>query len=1447
MSMQRRRRSRFGIARRSHKTSQRTSRSRVGSLVSRYGLGMGVEQLEDRRMLAAGALDATFNPGGALPGTVIQHFSTDDATRAVAVDSLGRTVVAGTFGTGAPNSQDFAVARFNANGSLDTSFGSSGLVTINFEANRNDEARDVHIDPATGKITVVGVTRNSTGRLGIGIARLDSSGALDVSFDGDGKASAFALGIKAPPVPSIAVDWNLEPRGAAVDNLGNVVVAGKATFTGSAGVEDFVVAKFTSTGQLDASFAPGSAWGAGIAVTDFGDLDAANDVILQSDGKILAVGQGRQASDSPGIKFALARYNANGALDSTFDGDGLVTTNIPAFGSGRLHRINGVALQLDGKIVVAGTSEAGPASDAVVARYNSNGSLDTSFHGDGINDSIGVFLSAHESGEALVLQPDGAILVAGYAEPGGDRRLMLMRLTTNGSLDPSFDAGDVLDTGVVTENVSAGAGEFDEGLDLALTADGKVVVGGRSMTSGDTNHLLARYDLGLFSIEAGGPYDLAESESKVQLFGTSTTSGATFEWDLDGDGLFGETGANALNGDEDLQNPFYMSTGHDGPGTVLVTLKVTSGADTAFDTAQINLLNVAPTADFSHSGDIDEGESVTVSFTNQFDPSPSDLTAGLRYAYDFDDDGVWDIGGEDYASASEDASVIIPAKYINDGLAVRPIRARIYDKDNGFTKYEAELTINNVAPTLTLSGDDSVDEGSTYTLNLSSFDPGDDTIQKWTINWGNGNIEEFIGNPASVTHTYADGDNDYTISATATDEDGTFAAGNTLAISVNNVAPTLEIDGPASVNEGATYTLNLSSFDPGDDAITSWTINWGDGDIEEFIGNPASVTHTYADGNANYVISATATDEDGTFAAGNTVAVDVINVAPTLTISGAAEVDEGSVYTLNLSSSDPGADTITSWTINWGDGSETITGNATSVTHVYADGPDNYVITATATDEDGTFHSNSLAVSVDNVDPTITSLVVSSFTACSTLAGQPVTLAAAFVDVPADAHTALIEWGDGQTTFLDESQIGQLASLQHAYAVAGVYTVKLTVIDDDGGSATGEVETTVSGVFVDEVSRVLYVIGTECDDVVDVSKSGSSALKVTYKLGGGSQQQATVSLAAIDSVHILLAGGNDKGTVGSTVTTPATLDGGAGNDVLTGGNGNTLLLGGDGNDKLVGGNGNNTIFGGAGNDQLIGGNGNDVLVGGAGNDVLVGGNGDDHLDGGDGNDQLDGGNGNDVLVGGNGNDVLLGGNGDDQLDGGDGDDILTGGNGNDVLDGGAGNDVMSGGNGDDKLFGGEGNDVLVGDNGNDILVGGDGNDAIDGGNGNDLMIGGEGGDALVGGNGEDILVAGWTHFDANAGALDAIMAEWGSSRSYANRVANITGTVNPSWNSRLNGNVFLIADDGSAPGATVFDDGASDSLTGNNGNDLFFARLSGTEHDWINDLRNGDLVEDLIA
>jgi hypothetical protein len=220
-----------------------------------------------------------------------------------------------------------------------------------------------------------------------------------------------------------------------------------------------------------------------------------------------------------------------------------------------------------------------------------------------------------------------------------------------------------------------------------------------------------------------------------------------------------------------------------------------------------------------------------------------------------------------------------------------------------------------------------------------------------------------------VTHVYTVGPNNWTISASATDDVNTYSASNTVAVTVNHVPPTLSISGAVSVSEGAPYTLNLSGSDT--HPISNWTITWGDGSPAQTVnGNPPSVTHIYATGPNNWTISATATDNVGTYAAANTVSVTVNHVAPTLSISGPGSVNEGATYTLSLLGSD--THPITKWTITWGDGSpaQTVSGNPPSVTHVYMVSPNNYTISATATDNVGTYSAgNTVVVTVTPSSP----------------------------------------------------------------------------------------------------------------------------------------------------------------------------------------------------------------------------------------------------------------------------------------------------------------------------------------------------------------------------------------------------------------------------------------------------------------------------------------------
>jgi ELWxxDGT repeat protein/autotransporter-associated beta strand protein len=154
------------------------------------------------------------------------------------------------------------------------------------------------------------------------------------------------------------------------------------------------------------------------------------------------------------------------------------------------------------------------------------------------------------------------------------------------------------------------------------------------------------------------------------------------------------------------------------------------------------------------------------------------------------------------------------------------------------------------------------------------------------------------------------------------------------------------------------------------------------------------------------------------------------------------------------------------------------------------------------------------------------------------------------------------------------------------------------------------------------------------------------------------------------------------------------------------------------------------------------------------------------------------------------------------------------------------------------LFGGAGDDRLQGGGGNDILMGGDGNDQLVSGNGADLLIGGGGRDRLRGGVGDDLLIAGFSAFDANSTALDAILAEWTSGRDYQTRVANLRGDGS---GPRLNADFYLTAQ---GAGATVFDDDADDKLWGDSGRDWFFARL-GHNEDGIFDRHPDEVADDL--
>jgi uncharacterized delta-60 repeat protein len=243
----------------------------------------------------------------------------------------------------------------------------------------------------------------------------------------------------------------------------------------NSGNYDFAVYRFNPNGTPDTTFS-----GDGMLNTGFGSgrVDFANDLKIRS-GKIVVAGMTCDSNEE-NCNFALARYTANGTLDTTFSTDGKLITD---FGGGD-DRGKALAIQSNGKIVVAGNTVKPAYSIIALARYNPNGSLDTTFSGDGkvtTNFTPGVQDDAWD----LVIQPDGRIVVIGSTGYAGGRDFALVRYLSNGSLDTTFGVGGKLTTDF--------GGEDDVGTALAIQENGRIIAAGWTFDGGDKDFALARY------------------------------------------------------------------------------------------------------------------------------------------------------------------------------------------------------------------------------------------------------------------------------------------------------------------------------------------------------------------------------------------------------------------------------------------------------------------------------------------------------------------------------------------------------------------------------------------------------------------------------------------------------------------------------------------------------------------------------------------------------------------------------------------------------------------------------------------------------------------------------------------------------------------------------------------------------------------------------------------
>ena len=387
----------------------------------------------DGKIVAGGYYDAgtnddfflvRYNPNGSadVAGFKGGIVTTDIGSRslsgnAVAIQPDGKIVVAGiafnphpkpTDYPGSPTDfRQFAVVRYNPDGSLDNTFHGDGKVTTAFALKA--EAQDIGVQP-DGKIVVTGFAYSQQpGTFDWAIARYNRDGSLDSTFSEDGKLT-LNPNTYSGSVTSLVISAD-----------GKLIIGGYSTSGSNSG--GFTLLRLNADGSLDGSFGNG-----GIVTTVIGPGSEIWAMSIDAADRIVAAG-----NSGGGANFALARYNSNGSLDTSFDGDGIVTTSFGA----QLQFATAVAIQWDGKIIAAGwvRDEFNAGYDNfAVARYNPDGSLDTSFDGDGrvVTDSGSIY----DEAAAVSVQRDGTIIVAGH--PG-----LMVRYNSNGSPDASFGNGGI--------------------------------------------------------------------------------------------------------------------------------------------------------------------------------------------------------------------------------------------------------------------------------------------------------------------------------------------------------------------------------------------------------------------------------------------------------------------------------------------------------------------------------------------------------------------------------------------------------------------------------------------------------------------------------------------------------------------------------------------------------------------------------------------------------------------------------------------------------------------------------------------------------------------------------------------------------------------------------------------------------------------------------------------
>jgi uncharacterized delta-60 repeat protein len=418
-------------------------------------------------------LDAGFGSGGTVLTSLGKPIDFADTRANAVAQQPDKKILAAGYARDVRNNK-FALARYNADGTVDSSFGGGAVITqVDRSDGSDDQIRALAV-LSDGKLVAAGYA--AFGQQDFALARYNANGTLDTTFNPNGNGDTGAPNVIDPGtvLTSVGNANTARAQTLVVQPDGNVVAGGFAKFGQTS--SSFALVRYKPDGSLDSTFGM-----SGKVTTPIGGgkVASVNALALQPDGKLVAAGVASNPSgDATG--FALARYTPSGTLDTSFGTGGIVLTRA---GVGNA-TLKSLLVDGSGRLVVAGRASDASGVRFAVARYKPDGSLDTTFNSTGISLTPVGSDNAAEA-ESLVAQGDN-LLAGGIASDGGVAKFTLARYTPSGALDPSFNS-----TGTVLTPV--GDGGFAGATGLVLAGDRIVAAGFARAASGATQLALARF------------------------------------------------------------------------------------------------------------------------------------------------------------------------------------------------------------------------------------------------------------------------------------------------------------------------------------------------------------------------------------------------------------------------------------------------------------------------------------------------------------------------------------------------------------------------------------------------------------------------------------------------------------------------------------------------------------------------------------------------------------------------------------------------------------------------------------------------------------------------------------------------------------------------------------------------------------------------------------------